>query len=335
MIKIENLSKKYSLDNSEFSAVDNVSLEVKKGEIYGIIGFSGAGKSTLVRCINKLELPDNGKIIINGENILELNEKELNKHRKKISMIFQQFNLFEQKNVYKNISYPLEISNYTKDEIDEKVNEMLKFVDLESKKFEYPSNLSGGQKQRVAIARALISNPEILLSDESTSALDPANTKSILDLLKKAVDKYNLTIILITHQMEVAKEVCDRIAVMEKGKIIEENSVEELFLNPKHNVTKSFVRFLGDSQEKLENSKEISGKLLTLNFNNSVTNEPIVSKVIKTLNVEINIINGKINKLQDSSTGFLNIEIIGEKDEINKAINLFEQNKVIVEEQNV
>lgn len=334
MIKVSKLSKTYQLENQNFKALDDVNFEVAEGEIFGVIGLSGAGKSTLVRCINKLESPDEGKIEINGKNILAMNQAELSQQRKKTAMIFQSFNLFKQKTVYKNIAYPLELEGLGREEIDQRVNELLEFVDLSSKKNEYPSKLSGGQKQRVAIARALAAKPEILLSDEATSALDPANTKIILDLLKKAVKEFKLTIIMITHQMEVAKAICDRIAVMEHGRIIEENNVEDLFKNPKHPITKSFVRGNADKIDEF-NMQDLAtegGRLLTLNFDEHNAKKSIVSQVIKSLDVDINIILGKISKIRDSSTGFLTVEITGEDSEIEKAIAMFKESKVIVEE---
>ena len=334
MIKVSNLTKSYQLDNRTFKALDGVNFQVAEGEIFGIIGLSGAGKSTLVRCINRLENPDEGKIEIKGKDILAMNKEELSRQRKKTAMIFQSFNLFKQKTVYKNIAYPLELEGLAKEEIDKRVDELLDFVDLSSKKNEYPANLSGGQKQRVAIARALAAKPEILLSDEATSALDPANTKVILDLLKKAVEEFKLTIIMITHQMEVAKAICNRIAVMEHGKIIEENNVEDLFKNPKKAITKSFVR--GNTEQiddfDMTDLTGYGGRLFTLNFDENNAKKSVVSQVIKKLDVDINIILGKISKIRDSSTGFLTVEIIGEDSEVEKAIAMFKDNEVIVEE---
>ena len=244
MIEVLNLKKTFNTSEKEFNAVDDVSFKVNKGEIYGIIGLSGAGKSTLVRLLNRLEEPTSGKVIIDDVDITSLKQKELLEARKEISMIFQHFNLFNQKNVYENIAYPLKLQNIPKNEIEKRVNELLDFIGLRDRAKSYPSQLSGGQKQRVAIARALSTNPKVILSDESTSALDPQNTQQVLEILRKSVDKYKTTIIMITHQMEVAKDVCDRIAVMENGKIIEENSVEELFKNPKTDVTRNFIRKL-------------------------------------------------------------------------------------------
>ncbi len=334
MIEVENLVKSYQLDKKTFKALDKVSFKVNRGEIYGVIGLSGAGKSTLVRCINRLEEPDEGKILINGKDVLSMKGKELSEQRKKTAMIFQSFNLFNQKTVFKNIAYPLEIEGLPKAEIEERVIQLLDFIDLTAKKNEYPANLSGGQKQRVAIARALAAKPEILLSDEATSALDPANTKVILDLLKRAVKEFNLTIIMITHQMEVAKSICNRIAVMEHGKIIEENEVEDLFKNPKHPITKSFVRGTSDEIDKIniEDLNTSGGKLVTLTFDNETTGQAIVSKVIKSIDVEINILLGRISKLPDSAAGFLTVEIKGEDDDIEKALEVFKKNKVYVEE---
>ena len=245
-IEIENLKKKYKLNNgNEINAVDNVNIEVEKGDIYGIIGLSGAGKSTLIRLINRLEEPTSGKIIVNykdkRENVLEYNQDELNKFRKKTGMIFQHFNLFNSRNVAGNISFPMEISGWEKEKINKRVDELLEIVGLSSKKENYPEQLSGGQKQRVAIARALANNPEILLSDEATSALDPRTTNSILELLKDINKRFGITIILITHQMEVIRKICNKTAIMSDGKIVEKGTTKEIFLNPKTTLAKEFV----------------------------------------------------------------------------------------------
>ena len=249
MIEVSHLVKEFSNDGKVFRAVDDVSFQVQKGEIYGIIGLSGAGKSTLVRCLNRLEEPTSGKIFIDGVDMVALNKKELLNQRKDIGMIFQHFNLFLQKTVYDNIAYPLEIQKWPKEKIKARVEELLDFIDLKDKRGVYPSSLSGGQKQRVAIARALATSPKILLSDEGTSALDPINTRMVVETLKKTVKDLNTTIIMITHQMEVAKDICDRIAVMENGKIIEENTVEELFRAPKTKQTQNFISSLRESDD--------------------------------------------------------------------------------------
>lgn len=329
MIEVKNLIKEFKLDGAEFKAVDNVSFSVERGQIYGIIGLSGAGKSTLVRCLNRLEEPTSGEIIVDGKNILDLSEKELLEERRQIGMIFQNFNLFMQKTVYQNIAYPLEISNVSKDKIDERVNELLKFIDLEEKKNAYPSELSGGQKQRVAIARSIATNPKILLSDEGTSALDPANTKVILELLKKVVATYKMTIVMITHQMEVAQDICDRIAVMDHGKIVEENETEQLFKNPKTALTRSFIQHL-DVAEKIVAS-EFKGTILRLVYDGENLAEPILSKCLKEYNVYFNIISANVNKLTDGAMGYLTIEITGEDQEVDKAIKYLKNSKVSVE----
>ena len=332
MIEVKNLVKEFSSNNKKFRAIDDVSFKVDKGEIYGVIGLSGAGKSTLVRCINRLEEPTSGDIIINGENILDLNEKSLNEIRKDIGMIFQSFNLFMQKTVAENIAYPLEISKVNKLEIEKRVCELLDFIDLKEKKNSYPSELSGGQKQRVAIARAIATNPSILLSDESTSALDPANTDSVLKLLRQVVKNYNTTIIMITHQMEVAKEICDRVAVMQAGKIIEENTTKELFKNPKTEVTRSFIRNLQDETDKgYLNSKEYKGEVLRLSYGDENYNRPILSQCVKKFDIDFSILSGNINKINYSSVGYLTVEILGDIEERKKAIEFLKNENVNVE----
>lgn len=332
MIEVKNLVKAFQVDGKEFKALDDVSFKVNDGEIFGVIGLSGAGKSTLVRCINRLEEPDSGQIIIDGIKILSLSPEELRKERKDIGMIFQSFNLFMQKTVYDNIAYPLEISDVNKDEIEKRVNELLKFIDLEAKKNAYPSELSGGQKQRVAIARAIATNPRILLSDEGTSALDPANTQAILNLLKKIVKEYKTTIIMITHQMEVAKDICDRIAVMESGNIIEENATKELFRNPKTKITKSFIKNLKDEvEEEVINAEDFKGDVYRITYANNNYDKPILSICMKKFDVFINILSGNINKLNVDSVGYLTVEIQGSKEERKKALDFLVENQVNVE----
>lgn len=331
MIEVKNLVKEFSTDNGTLRAIDDVSFKVNKAEVFGIIGLSGAGKSTLVRCINKLEEPTSGEIIIDDVPILELNNEELLKHRKDIGMIFQSFNLFMQKTVYDNIAYPLKIVDTPKDKIKARVEELLRFIDLEDKKDNYPSQLSGGQKQRVAIARAIATNPKILLSDEGTSALDPANTKSILALLKKIVEKYQMTIIMITHQMEVAQDICDRIAVMENGKIIEENTTDELFKNPKHSMTRSFIKNLGSSSSENEVlAKDFDNPIYRLAYLDSNYKEAVLSQCIKKFDVDINLIAGNINRIKDKAVGYLIVEFIGK--DTDKAIEYLRSLNVSVEE---
>ncbi len=334
MIKVEHLVKEFNSGNKAFKAVDDVSFHVNPGEVFGIIGLSGAGKSTLVRCLNRLEEPTSGSIVIDGVDITGLDDKRLLEERRDIGMIFQSFNLFNQRNVYKNIAYPLEILKKSKSEIDSKVNELLKFVDLEAKKDSYPSELSGGQKQRVAIARALATNPKILLSDESTSALDPANTEQVLSVLRSAVREYNMTVVMITHQMEVAKNICDRIAVMENGKIIETGTVDEVFNNPKTERTRTFIQALPDEARDLTiNRADFNGKLFRINFPNETTRQPIINNIAKNYDLTVSILSGNINYLASGNTaGYLNVELSGEDSEIEKAIIDMHNNGLRVEE---
>lgn len=333
MIKVKNLTKKYLGDSENFIAVDDVSFEVKKGEVFGIIGLSGAGKSTLVRCLNRLEEPSSGTIDINGVNLNSLSEKELLKSRRNIGMIFQNFNLFNQSTVYENIAYPLEIIGLDKKEIEKNVEEMLEFVDLTDKKNSYPSEISGGQKQRVAIARALATRPKILLSDESTSALDPANTEQILNLLKSSVEKYDMTIVLITHQMEVAKNICHRIAVMENGKIIECDTVENIFNFPKTERTKSFIKSLPDAVEDSIYSKNgFEGRLFRLNFSGERAKKPIVNNLMKNSKCSVNILSGNINTLSTGGVaGYLTVELSGNEEDIEDVLMKLSEEDVSVE----
>ncbi len=329
MIKIENLVKVYE---NGFKAVNNISLEVKKGEIFGIIGLSGAGKSSLIRCINRLEEPTSGNIFIDGKDIVKMNDKELKDARKNMSMIFQSFNLFYQKNVFENIAYPLKINGWKKEDIEKRVKTLLEYVNLSEKIFEYPANLSGGQKQRVAIARALAIKPKILLCDEATSALDPQSTKSILELLLRIRDEFNLTIILITHQMEVVKAICDRAGVIENGEIIEQDTVLKLFTSPKTQTTKNFIENLPEftDYEKFL-SEDYSGFLLRLGFTKESSTKPVISELIRQKNIDVNIISGNIDKIKEGKVGHLIVEVF-EKDRIDEIKTFLEERKILVEE---
>jgi len=333
LIHVENLSKVYKNNNDEkIYALNDINLQVNKGEIFGIIGLSGAGKSTLIRCLNRLEEPTSGKIIMDNIEITKLNKNDLRKKRKEIGMIFQHFNLLSSKSVYENITFPLELEKLNKEEIDRRVNTLLKYVELEDKKYAYPSQLSGGQKQRVAIARALANNPKILLSDEGTSALDPKTTKSILELLCKIRNEFGLTIVLITHQMEVIKDICDRVAIIEDGKIIEENTVEEIFANPKTDTAKEFISNLRmNTQEELNYIKKPNSILLRLSFLGENSKKPIISKMIKKFDLDINILSGNINELMTTSVGNLILEVSGNEKEIEKAINWLTKENIHLE----
>lgn len=332
MIKIENLSKVYQNGSNPIHALKNISLEINRGEIFGIIGLSGAGKSTLIRCINRLEEPTEGRIVIDGNDITHLDKRALRDIRKRIGMIFQHFNLFSQKTVYKNIAFPLELEGLSKSEIEKRVNTLLDYVGLKDKKDAYPSQLSGGQKQRVAIARALANNPKILLSDEGTSALDPKTTKSILDLLRKIRDEFGLTIVLITHQMEVIKEVCDRVAIIEDGNIIEINTVEDLFKNPKTKTAMEFISKLkSDISEEVIEPNDFEGTIVRLGYSKGNAKEPIVSNMVKKFDVQANILAGDINRILSKNIGHLILELQGSDTEVSKAIEFLRHNNVDVE----
>lgn len=332
MIEIQNLSKNFISGKDNLIAVNKVSLRVEKGEIFGIIGLSGAGKSTLIRCINRLEEPSEGKIFIDNVDITKLDKESLRIMRKDIGMIFQHFNLLYQKNVYDNIAFPLQLEGWKKPEIDKRVNELLEYVELTDKKTSFPSQLSGGQKQRVAIARAIANNPKVLLSDEGTSALDPRTTKSILSLLNRIRNELGITIVMITHQMEVVKEVCDKVAIMDGGEVIEVNTVENLFKNPKTKTAATFINTVPtDIEEEIINPNNFKGTIIRLSYLGDTSNRPIVSKVIRNFKVDVNILSGNINKLHETKVGHLILELIGDDQEINKALGFLNDENVHVE----
>ncbi|MGK0576183.1 ATP-binding cassette domain-containing protein [Macrococcus capreoli] len=314
MITLNNVVKTFTTKKGNIQAVDHVNLEIQSGEIYGIIGFSGAGKSTLIRMFNGLELPTSGDVIVNGSTINKLSKQQLNKERQKISMIFQHFNLLWSRTVYDNIALPLEIAGVKKSDIDPKVKSLIKLVGLEGRENAFPSELSGGQKQRVGIARALSNDPKVLLCDEATSALDPQTTDEILDLLVDINKSLNLTIILITHEMEVIRKICHKVAVMELGKVVEEGSVIEVFNHPKTNITKRFVRDDIQDNETEASIEEIKlayphGSILRLKFVGSSTGQPIVSKVIKKYGLDMNILAGNVKHTQAGSFGNLIVHV--------------------------
>ena len=348
-IKIKNLVKKYQNNNSkELLAVNNVNLDIGQGDIYGIMGLSGAGKSTLIRLLNRLEEPTSGEILVKQEivdkknntitgyedkNILKFNMKMLREYRKKTGMIFQHFNLLNSRNVAENVAFPLEISKWKKKDIEKRVDELLEIVGLSDKKQNYPEQLSGGQKQRVAIARALANNPKILLSDEATSALDPRTTNSILELLKDINKKFGITIILITHQMEVIKKICNKTAIMSDGRIIEKGETKEIFLNPKTDLAKEFVGNISHEEFRTEEEKkhreENNGKLrLRLKYNEDQVNESYITKIIRKYDVEVNILSGFIDKVGDIIVGNLLIEISASEEKAKDIIEWLKENKI-------
>ena len=329
MITLEKVNKVYS---NGLHAVKDVSLKVNKGDIFGIIGLSGAGKSSLIRLINRLEEPTSGKIFINGENVLEFNKKQLLERRKKIGMIFQHFNLLSSRTVEENVAFALEIANWNKNEIKERVAMLLDIVGLSDKAKYYPSQLSGGQKQRVSIARALANNPDILLSDEATSALDPKTTKSILELIKKIQQKFSLTVVMITHQMEVVKEVCNRVAIMSDGRIVEEGGVHHIFADPKNEITKELISYVHQQTDtEIDYLHHRGKKIVKVKFLGTSTQEPKISKVIKEYGIDISVLGGTIDKLATMNIGHLYLELGGDLSAQDKAIELMGTMDVIVE----
>lgn len=329
MIEAKNLTKEYHVDGQRFKAVDNVSFEVDKGDIFAIIGLSGAGKSTLVRLLNRLEEPDEGNVFIDGVDIMSLREKELLEIRKKIAFIFQNFNLFNQYSVLENVMYPL---NLTNKKVDKKkvAREVLDYVGLISKEKAFPKELSGGQRQRVAIARALVTRPEIILSDEATSALDPESTRIITDLYKRARDDFETTTIMITHQMEVAKDTSNKIAVMEKGRIIESNDTVELFRSPKSKLAQSFVKKAAPSN--IIDVSSFKGVVKRLSYTKLTVNTPVLNNTIKKFDVNINLIEGNINNISNDQVGYMIVEFTGEDSEIFKALQFLKEHNVEISE---
>lgn len=324
MIEFKNVSKTFTIGKRKVHAVQNVSLKIQRGEIFGIIGFSGAGKSTLLRLVNALEKPTEGSVIVQGTDISKLSAKELRKQRSNIGMIFQNFNLFNSRNVFANVAYPLRLAGYNKAQIKERVEELLQFVGLSDKAKDYPDQLSGGQKQRVGIARALASSPEILICDEATSALDPETTRDILKLLKKVNRDLGITILLITHEMDVIQSICDKVAVMENGRVIESGEVFEIFTNPRHPTTQRFIQSVQQDLPSASVLKEWSetdgGKLYQVIFKGDVTGEPVLSTVTKKYNVHFNIIYGSVQELQEKLFGNLIISFIGDEKNKEKTI---------------
>lgn len=339
MIELKNVSKTFGTKDATVHAVKHVNLTIDDGEIFGIIGFSGAGKSTLVRCINLLERPTEGEVIVDGDNLTNLNEKELRQVRKKIGMIFQHFNLMRSRTVAQNVAFPLKGSGLSKEEIQAKVTSLLELVDLKEKANAYPAQLSGGQKQRVAIARALANDPKVLLCDEATSALDPQTTQSILKLLKEVNQRLNLTIVLITHEMAVVKEICDRVAVMENGNVVEEGDILDVFSDPKQQITKNFINTtsamhkiyeLIDREHPIVQIKK-GETLVKLNYAPNNTGEALISKISRDYEVNTNIIFGNIEVIKSAPLGGLVIILGGKKENITKAINCLRENYVKVE----
>ena len=339
VIDLSHIEKIYDSAAGPVHALKDISLHINKGEIYGIIGLSGAGKSTLVRCINLLERPTKGTVTIEGKNITAMNNSELREARKDIGMIFQHFNLLSTSTVFDNIAFPLQLSNTPKDEIKSRVTELLELVGLADKADQYPSQLSGGQKQRVGIARALASNPQILLCDEATSALDPQTTKSILQLIKDINKKLKLTVVVITHEMQVIKEICDKVAVIDKGIIAEQGDVLDVFINPQKLITKEFISVLLSNElpvdfrniEILDEPFEDSILLMRLTFIGETANDPIISSLVKKYDVSADLFFGSLDDIKGAPFGRLIIGLDGIQQEIHSAMDYLREQKVKME----
>lgn len=327
MICLEKINKQFSNRSGVVDAMKEVTIHVEKGDIYGIIGFSGAGKSTLIRMVNRLEKPDSGEVIVDGQKLSSLSKEELRKLRRKIGMVFQQFNLLESKTVSQNVALPLILEGADKRKIVKRVHEVLKFVDLEDKRDTYVSQLSGGQKQRVGIARALATEPSILLCDEATSALDPKTTESILHLLKRINREMGVTILLITHQMQVIQMICNKVAVMENGQVVEQGSVMEVFSQPKASITREFVRTVINDQipesiVDLLHTEKRNYMVERLKFIGSSVKKPVISEICHTDGVEVNILGATVQELEQSVMCIFILQLIGEK---NRLENVEEQ----------
>ena len=339
MIKLNNITKIFTLPDKKLTALDNVSLHVPKGQICGVIGASGAGKSTLIRCVNLLERPTHGAVLIDDVDLTQLSEAELVKTRRQIGMIFQHFNLLTSRTVFENVALPLELENKSKAEIQEKTTALLALVGLSDKHNVYPANLSGGQKQRVAIARALASDPKVLLCDEATSALDPATTQSILKLLKEINRTLGITILLITHEMEVVKRICDQVAVIDKGRLIEQGTVSEIFSNPKTELAQEFISstfHITLPEEYLENLSDTpkhakSYPIIKFEFTGRSVDAPLLSQASKKFGVELSILTSQIDYAGGVKFGFTIAEVEGDEDAITQTKVYLLENNVRVE----
>jgi D-methionine transport system ATP-binding protein len=339
MIEFKNISKHYQLKGQTIRALDQINLQIPAGSIFGIIGYSGAGKSTLIRLINLLERPNDGQVIINQKDFTALDARSLRQERANIGMIFQHFNLLQSKTVAANIEMPMKLLGWSKADREKRLAELLEFIDLKHKKDAYPDELSGGQKQRVGIARALANHPKILLCDEATSALDPQTTKSVLDLLKKINKEQGITIVMVTHEMDVIETVCDYVAVMEQGQVIETGSTLEIFSQPQHPTTKSFIQTVLQQQlpvnilNSLENKNHNS--IYSLQFLGTSAQETVVQAAIKQFDISLNILFANMTEINGSVIGQMFVQLLGEPAVIEQTVAFFQQNGVKVEQSGV
>ena len=328
-IQIKNLCKVYQIPGGEVHALQNINLTIEKGDIYGIIGMSGAGKSTLIRCLNRLDTPTDGQVLIDGQNVLAMKKKELLQTRRRMAMIFQQFNLQMQKTVARNVRYPLEIAGVPKKEADARVMELLRIVGLEEKAKAYPAQLSGGQKQRVAIARALAGDPEMLLCDEATSALDPMTTQSILALLQKINQEMGITVVLITHEMAVIRQICNKVAILDGGKLAEEGSVDDVFMHTKSAAGRRLFGILPDQEEVPPQPA------IRIVFDGSTAGQPIISKLVKDLGMDVNILSADVRQLNGKSFGQMMIARPEDPSDVKRVMEYLRAASMTVEEVHV
>ncbi|MEN8382478.1 methionine ABC transporter ATP-binding protein [Acinetobacter radioresistens] len=339
MIEFKNISKHYQLKGQTIRALDQINLQIPDGSIFGIIGYSGAGKSTLIRLINLLERPDEGQVIIHQKDFTALDARKLRQERANIGMIFQHFNLLQTKTVAANIEMPMRLLGYSKAEREKRLNELLDFINLKHKRDAFPDELSGGQKQRVGIARALANHPKILLCDEATSALDPQTTQSVLQLLKKINKEQGITIVMVTHEMDVIESVCDYVAVMEHGKVIETGSTLDIFSQPQHPTTRTFIQTVLQQQlpvnilNNLENQNHHS--IYCLKFLGKSAQETVVQAVIKKFDLSLNILFANMTEIHGTVIGQMFIQLLGDPEVIQQAILFLENNGVQVEQSGV
>jgi len=326
VIRIEQLTKIYPGRGADHLALDAVDLSIDKGEIFGIIGRSGAGKSTLIRCLNRLETPSSGRVLVDGQDLSTLSARELPRMRQRLGMIFQHFNLLHAKTVAQNVSFPLRLAGrHDRDAIDRRVDALLERVGLSAYRDSYPARLSGGQKQRVGIARALANAPSVLLSDEATSALDPQTTLSILQLLQDINRELGLTIVLITHEMSVIRNLCDRVAVLDHGRVVETGRVADIFLHPQHAVTRSLLAESGTPDEGalIQLRQRATGPLLRLTFVGDTTYQPLLSRATEETGLRFNILQGSVGRIKETPYGQLLVEAVGAHVEIGPALAFF------------
>ncbi|MDP5254201.1 MULTISPECIES: methionine ABC transporter ATP-binding protein MetN [unclassified Vibrio] len=338
MIEINHVNKVFSLGNKDIHALKNINLQIPQGTIFGVIGSSGAGKSTLIRCVNMLEAPSSGSIKVDGVDLTELSASELSRARRNIGMIFQHFNLLSSRTVFDNVALPLELAGQSSDKIKQRVTDLLELVGLSDKHLHYPANLSGGQKQRVAIARALASEPKVLLCDEATSALDPATTQSILTLLKKINRELNITMLLITHEMDVVKSICHQVAIIGGGELVEKGTVGEIFAHPKTELAHNFIRSTLDlsiPEDYLNrlhaDPVENAHPLVRLEFTGATVDAPLMSQIAKLYHTDANILTSDLDYAGGVKFGMMVTELIGEAKDIEQSLAFLKDNNVKVE----